>query len=142
MKHFLIVMILCGMGWPQNGAYAPLGGIPQAGAAQQQLNIQQQQLNQNAQAQRIQAELVRQQTELLKQQTEALRQQNELAKQQLAAKTFSPPIRKPRIDDIDAVTGKPRFANYADYEDAKDEWLIDETLRRLEIMEAAKAKHP
>jgi predicted RecB family endonuclease len=130
MKRILIFfMFLSAASWAQNGAYAPVD-IVQSG-------LQQQQLNQNAQAQAAQAALLRQQTALLKQQTEALRQQNELAKQQqqaaiLAAKTPSLAIRKPRIDDIDAATGKPRFANYAEYEDAKDEWLIGEALRRFE----------
>jgi hypothetical protein len=68
----------------------------------------------------------------LKQQTEALKQQNAFMEQQqraalLAAPAptqFIPAVRKPRIDDIDTLTGKPRFGSYAHCEDAKDEWLI------------------
>ncbi len=144
MKRVLIfLMFLSAAAWAQNGAYAPVD-IVRSGQAQQQLNLQQQQTNRNAQAQRAQAELLHQQAELLRQQTEALKQQNELVKQQqqaalVAAKTASPAIRKPKMDDIDAVTGKPRFANYAEYEDTKDEWLIGEVLRRFEALHPTSA---
>jgi len=45
--------------------------------------------------------------------------------------------RKPQIDDIDPKTGKLRFANYAEYEEVKDEWLIEEAIRRFEALHPA-----
>ncbi len=35
---------------------------------------------------------------------------------------------KPKIDDKDEKTGQPKYKTYAEYEDAKDEWLRKETL--------------
>lgn len=39
---------------------------------------------------------------------------------------------RPKIDDVDAKTGKPKFALYADYEAAKDEWLQNEAIRKFQ----------
>jgi hypothetical protein len=38
---------------------------------------------------------------------------------------------KPRIDDKDEKTGQPKYKTYAEYEDAKDDWLRKETLREF-----------
>lgn len=37
---------------------------------------------------------------------------------------------RPKLDDVDPKTGKAKYANYAEYEAAKDQWLIDEGVRR------------
>jgi hypothetical protein len=37
---------------------------------------------------------------------------------------------KPKIDDVDAA-GKPKYKSYAEYEDAKDQWLRQDTLREF-----------
>jgi len=85
--------------------------------------------------------LLRQQTALLKQQTKALKQQNELRKQQQAAALAAPvapsATRNPRVGDLDTVTGQPKFATFAEYEDAKDEWLIEEAVRRFQALQSA-----
>lgn len=39
---------------------------------------------------------------------------------------------RPQIDDVDEKTGKAKYATYADYETAKDEWLKKETLREFQ----------
>lgn len=139
MRNVLIVLALfCGSVFAQNGGVIPPPDI--ANAAGQIANA-----GNRAQGQAAQTALIKQQTALLKQQTEALKQQNELLKEQqqaallVAPKQFvsSAAVRKPRIDDIDAATGKPRFANYAEFEDGKDEWLIEEALRRFEALHPA-----
>lgn len=128
MKQFLILLLLSAAGWSQT-APADIAGNA----------LRQQEANQKASAQTANAALLRQQTALLKEQTEAIQQQNELLKRAAQAPTtFIPALRKPRIDDIDASTGQPRFATYAEYEDAKDEWLIEETLRRCGALHSAK----
>jgi hypothetical protein len=38
---------------------------------------------------------------------------------------------KPKIDDVDPKTGKAKYANYAEYEDAKEKWLRDDIKREL-----------
>ena len=121
MKQLLFIILLCVPSWAQNGGVVPAPDI--AGS----INQSQQTSNQTRMTAAQVAQL-RQQTALLKQQTEMLKQQNELMKVSTAA-------RKPRIDDIDVATGKPRFATYAEYEDAKDEWLIEETLRRFALLQ-------
>ncbi len=124
-------MLLGAASWAQNGGVVPPPDI--VGATNQNINS----INQ-ANTQAAQAALLRQQTALLKQQTKALKQQNELRKQQQAAALASPvtppATRKPRVDDLDPVTGQPRFATFAEYEDAKDEWLIEEALRRFQAL--------
>lgn len=87
-----------------------------------------------AAAQAAQTQLIRQQTELLKQQTEALKQQNALLMQQTTL------VPKPKITDINPATGLPKFATYTEYEDAKDEWLIEEAVRRFEALHPTKKK--
>lgn len=47
------------------------------------------------------------------------------------------PTPKPKIDEVDPKTGKFRYAKYIDYEEAKDEWLIGEALRRFEVLHPA-----
>ena len=42
---------------------------------------------------------------------------------------------KPKIDDVDAA-GKPKYKNFAEYEDAKDDWLRKETLREFSETQA------
>jgi hypothetical protein len=39
---------------------------------------------------------------------------------------------KPKIDDVDAKTGKPKYKNFSEYEDAKDAWLRQETIREFQ----------
>jgi hypothetical protein len=51
------------------------------------------------------------------------------ADQKTAQSTAEP---KPKIDDVDPKTGKPKFATFADYEEAKDKWLADDTLRKFQ----------
>ena len=41
---------------------------------------------------------------------------------------------KPKIDDLDRKTGKPQFANYGEYELAKDDWLQQDTIRQIREM--------
>ena len=136
MKTLLIVVLLTlgsGIAYAQNGGVVPQPDI--VNAVGQIANA----ANQSA-AQAAQTQLIRQQTELLKQQTEALRQQNALLKEQqqaaLAARLSA--ARKPKIDDINPATGLPKFATFAEYEDAKDEWLIEEALRRFEALHPTK----
>lgn len=38
---------------------------------------------------------------------------------------------KPKIDDIDPKTQKPKYKTFAEYEDAKDAWLRKETIREF-----------
>lgn len=117
MKSILIVITLSVAGWAQVPApdiAKSAGEISQAPA--------------RAEAQAARTALIRQQTAILKQQSEALKQQAKASNQ------FISPIRKPKIDDIDAASGKPRFATYAEYEDARDEWLIEEAVRRFEAL--------
>jgi hypothetical protein len=38
---------------------------------------------------------------------------------------------KPKLDDIDPKTNQPKYRNYAEYEDAKDAWLRQETIREF-----------
>lgn len=38
---------------------------------------------------------------------------------------------KPKLDDIDPKTNQPKYKNYAQYEDAKDAWLRQETIREF-----------
>ncbi len=47
---------------------------------------------------------------------------------------------KPKIDDKDEKTGQPKFKTYAEYEDAKDEWLRKETLREFSETSARSAQ--
>ena len=42
---------------------------------------------------------------------------------------------KPKIDDVDAA-GKPKYKNFAEYDDAKDDWLRKETLREFSETQA------
>ena len=37
---------------------------------------------------------------------------------------------KPKIDDVDPKTNQPKFKSFAEYEDAKDQWLVEEGERR------------
>jgi hypothetical protein len=53
---------------------------------------------------------------------------------QAATETKAAP--KPKIDDVDEKTGKPKYKSYADYEDAKDQWLRQDTLREFNQSQA------
>lgn len=142
--RILIVALLSVASWAQNTVVViPRDGgvIPPPDIAHEAGEIAK--APARAESQAAQTGLIRQQTKLLQQQTEALKQQNALLKQQresvLAAQApkpliASPELRKPRIEEIDAATGKPRFATLAEYLDARDEWLIAETLRRFEAL--------
>jgi hypothetical protein len=138
MKHALLIALLAVAGWAQDTVViVPQQGIPAPDIAKEAGQIAATPARAQEQAARTkllqqQAALMKAQADALKQQTEALKQQNALAAQ--TPKQFIPAVRKPRIDDVDALTGKPRFATYADYEDAKDEWLIEEAMRRFEAL--------
>lgn len=47
-----------------------------------------------------------------------------------AAKTSGTP--KPKIDDVDPKTNQPKYKTFAEYEEAKDDWLRKETLREFQ----------
>ena len=47
---------------------------------------------------------------------------------------------KPKIDDIDPKTKLPKYKTYAEYEDAKDTWLRQETLREFSESQAKTAQ--
>lgn len=129
-------VILCGgYNQPACASTIPFPDIPGSIAAGQEAS-------RKAQTDAAQTALIKQQTELLKQQTEALKQQKAALASSQASQRFIPAVRKPRIDDIDAATGKPRFATYADFEDAKDEWLIEEAMRRFEALKPSGAADP
>ena len=49
---------------------------------------------------------------------------------QAATETAGKAAPKPKIDDVDDK-GKPKFKTFAEYEDAKDEWLRKETIREF-----------
>lgn len=51
---------------------------------------------------------------------------------QPAAEAKAQAAPKPKIDDVDAKTGKAKYANFAEYEDAKDSWLSDEAVRKFQ----------
>jgi hypothetical protein len=57
-------------------------------------------------------------------------QASQPAKEATKAATTATP--KPKIDDVDPKTGKPKYATYAEYEDAKDQWLQDEAVRKFQ----------
>jgi hypothetical protein len=50
------------------------------------------------------------------------------------------PNAKPKPDDIDAKTGKPKFKTWAQYEDAKDAWITKQALREFQETSAKTAK--
>lgn len=39
---------------------------------------------------------------------------------------------KPKIDDVDTKTGQPKYKSYAEFEDAKDSWLLEEGARKAQ----------
>lgn len=45
-------------------------------------------------------------------------------------------VAKPKIDDIDPKTNQLKFKTYAEYEDAKDAWLRQETIREFQEQSA------
>lgn len=142
MKRILIVIVfLSAATWGQDAGVIPPPDIVGASQAIAQAPAR-------AQAEASQIALIRQQTALLKQQTEAMREQNAfLQEQQRGALTagqnpLSTNARKPQIDDVDPLTKRPKFAKYADYEDAKDEWLIEEALRRFEAVYLSNTTKP
>jgi hypothetical protein len=47
---------------------------------------------------------------------------------------------KPKIDEVDPATDKPKYANFAEYEDAKDAWLRQETIREFQALKAKQEK--
>ena len=55
---------------------------------------------------------------------------------QAATETKTKAAPKPKIDDVDAKTGKAKYSNFAEYEDAKDAWLKTETLREWQETQA------
>lgn len=65
---------------------------------------------------------------------------------QPAAESKTPPAAKagaatkPKIDDVDEKTGKAKYATFAEYEDAKDAWLLDEGARKYQETNEKSAK--
>ncbi len=59
---------------------------------------------------------------------------------QAATEPKSKTAPKPKIDDIDPKTGKPRYANYNEYEDAKDAWLKQDAIREFQETSAKTAR--
>ena len=51
---------------------------------------------------------------------------------QAAADAKPGAIPKPKIDDVDPKTGKAKYKNFGEYEDAKDAWLADEAVRKFQ----------
>lgn len=47
---------------------------------------------------------------------------------------------RPKIDDVDAKTGKPKFKNFAEYEEAKDAWNRKEAIREFQETSARSAQ--
>ena len=62
-------------------------------------------------------------------------QPSQAASETTAGKSAS----KPKLDDVDAA-GKPKFKNFAEYEDAKDAWLRQETIREFNESSAKTAQ--
>lgn len=42
------------------------------------------------------------------------------------------PDARPKIDDVDPKTGKPKYATYGEFETAKDDWLLNAGLRKFQ----------
>jgi hypothetical protein len=53
-----------------------------------------------------------------------------------AAESKSKAEPRPKIEDVDAKTGQPKYASYADYEIARDEWLQNESVRKFQETQA------
>ena len=51
---------------------------------------------------------------------------------QPAAETKPKAAAKPKIDDVDPKTNQPKFKTYAEFEEAKDQWLLDEGARKAQ----------
>jgi len=51
---------------------------------------------------------------------------------QPAAETKSKAAPRPQIDDVDPKTGKPKFATYDDFLNARDEWNQNEAIRKFQ----------
>jgi hypothetical protein len=47
---------------------------------------------------------------------------------------------KPKIDDVDPKTGKPKFATYQDYEDARDDYNRKEAIREFQETSSKSAR--
>jgi hypothetical protein len=77
-----------------------------------------------------------------KPQSEQQRSESQQTSQAAAAetKTAAKAAPKPKIDDVDEKTGKPKYANYGEYEDAKDQWLQDEAVRKFQETSAKTAQ--
>jgi len=41
-------------------------------------------------------------------------------------------VPKPKIDDVDPKTQQPKYKSYAEYEEAKDQWLLEEGARKAQ----------
>jgi hypothetical protein len=51
-----------------------------------------------------------------------------------------PILGRPEIDDVDPRTGEPKYANYAEYEEAKDAWTRQEAIREFQESSARRPK--
>lgn len=75
-----------------------------------------------------------------KPQTEQQRSESQQTTQSAAAETRVAKVAKPKLDDVDPKTGKPMYKNFAEYEDAKDTWLRQETIREFQEASAKTAR--
>ena len=75
---------------------------------------------------------LREENARLKSQPSQTQQRSESAQPSPAATETEAPkaTDKPKIDDIDPKTKQPKYKNYAEFQDAKDQWLLDEGVRR------------
>lgn len=74
-----------------------------------------------------------------KPQTE-VRSETAQATTQPATETTAKAAPKPKIDDVDPKTGKAKYKSFAEYEDAKDAWLLDEGARKFQETSAQSAR--
>jgi len=51
---------------------------------------------------------------------------------QPVTETKAKAVPKPKIDDVDPKTNEPKFKSYADFEEARDSWLLEEGARRAQ----------
>jgi len=69
-------------------------------------------------------------------QTEARSETQQTSQSAAEPRTQAAKTPKPKIDDVDPKTQKPLYKTFADYEDAKDAWLRQETIREFNETQA------
>ena len=67
------------------------------------------------------------------QSTQQTRSETQQPSQAATESTAAP---KPKIDNVDPQTNKPKYKTYGEYEDAKDAWLRQDTLREFNESQA------